>query len=407
MVTRYTCLLVTIILSLGLEVRSEDWPQWRGINRDGISKETITNLDWSKQKPKNLWQKEVGKGCSSMAVAKGYLYTLGNKKDEDTVYCLDIKTGEVIWKHSYECKLSPRMYEGGPGATPVVEGDRVITLSDDGHLFCFDRTSGKVNWQKHLQKDFKGKRPGWGYAGSPLVYEDKLIVDTGASKNAVVALSLESGEVLWKSDKGDAAYGAPVFTQINGNSMALVFRTKGLSSYSWETGELMWHFPWKTDWDVNAATPLVVGNRIFISSGYGTGSALVEVEGSSVRPVWKNKDFANQINTSVLKDGYLYGVHVHHVSKKRDNGLQCLDWKTGKLQWKENTGMGMTILVGDHLLVLTDKNQLLLIEPDPNRFKKLSEFKVLDGGRSWVDPVFSNGVIYCRNNEGKLVAWEL
>ncbi|MEM9444419.1 MAG: PQQ-binding-like beta-propeller repeat protein [Verrucomicrobiota bacterium] len=399
--------LILLTFSCSIHLYGDDWPQWRGMARDGVSKETISNLDWSSQKPNQLWTAEVGKGCSSMAVSDNRLYTLGNVDDKDTVYCFDAQTGEVIWKHSYPCMLSPKMYEGGPGATPVVSGDYLITLSDEGHLFCFDKASGAIKWKKHLQDDFKGQRPDWGYAGSPLVYDNKLIVDTGAPSGGVVALKLEDGSLLWKSGSGDAGYAAPVFSDFEGKASALVFRASGLTSFDWTSGSKNWHFPWKTDWDVNAATPLINGSELFLSSGYGTGSALLEVKGSSAKSIWKNNDFSNQISTSVLKDGYLYGFHTNHVSKKRDNGLSCVEWKTGKLMWKEKLGVGMTILVGEHLLALTDKNILYLVEPSPQGFKKLSELKVLDGGRSWVDPIFANGVVYCRNNEGKMAAWKL
>ena len=200
--------------------QAADWPQWRGPNRDGISTETDWTSQWGADGPKQLFKLNVGIGCSAVAVSKGRLYTMGNANNSDTVLCLDAATGKPIWKQSYACPLDPHMFEGGPGATPTVDGDRVYTLSRAGHLHCLDAASGKVVWMKHLVKDLGGKVPTWGYAGSPLVLEKRVIVDVGAPGAATVALDKTSGEVAWKSGDEGAGYGAPLaFEQGTGSEL--------------------------------------------------------------------------------------------------------------------------------------------------------------------------------------------
>ena len=172
-----------------------DWPQWRGINRDGISSEKISPANWGKEGPKQLWKKEVGTGVSSVAVTGGRLYTMGNNGSMDVVYCLDAATGAEIWKHTYPQSLGDRSFEGGPAGTPTVDGDKVYTLSHEGDLFCLAASTGKVVWKKNLPRDLNGFRQKFGYAGSPLVDGNLVIVDSGGQGASTVALDKATGTV--------------------------------------------------------------------------------------------------------------------------------------------------------------------------------------------------------------------
>ncbi|MHC4105315.1 MAG: PQQ-binding-like beta-propeller repeat protein, partial [Planctomycetota bacterium] len=298
----FFCLIAPGPVSLVISrAEAADWPQWRGLNRDSISKET----GWDPQalnKPRIIWKAKVGIGFSSAAVKDQYLYTMGNENNIDTVYCLDANTGKEIWTYSYPCDLGEHP---GPRATPTVDDNLVFTLSREGHLYCFNAKNGKVRWKRNITKDFKVTPPGWGYAGSPVIDGDILLLNAGVSG---IALNKKSGKKIWVSRQGTGGYATPVIYDWNEKRCAAIFGQKALHAVVVETGELLWSYPWRTDFDVNAADPVVEGNRVFISSGYGTGSALLEMSKKGPpRLIWKNNILRSHFSSIIYLDGYLYG----------------------------------------------------------------------------------------------------
>jgi hypothetical protein len=206
--------------------KAVDWPQWRGINRDGISSETISPASWGKDGPQQLWKKGVGTGVSSVAVTGGRLYTMGNNGNMDMVFCLDANTGAEIWRHAYPQPLDDRSFEGGPAGTPTVDGDKVYTLSHEGDLFCLAASTGTVVWKKNLPRDFNGFRQKFGYAGSPLVEGNLVIVDSGGVGASTVALDKTTGEVRWKASHDEAGYSSPVAFDLGGVRCAALLFSK-------------------------------------------------------------------------------------------------------------------------------------------------------------------------------------
>ncbi len=313
-----------------------DWPQWRGINRDSISEES----GWDPQalnKPEIVWKASVGIGYSSVAVKDKYLYTMGNENNIDTVYCLDANTGKEVWTYSYPC--GPGEHPG-PRATPTVDGNLVFTLSREGHLYCFNAKDGKVRWERNITTDFKVKQPQYGYAGSPVIEGDILLLNTGVSG---IALKKKPGKKIWVSKRGAGGYATPVIYDWDKKRCAVIFGQKALYAVVVETGELLWSYRWRTDFDVNAADPVVVGNRVFISSGYGTGSALLEMsKKGSPRLIWKNNTLRSHFPSIIYLDGYLYGNDGQSYSSK--NMLICLDFETGEQKWASRLGFGSLIL---------------------------------------------------------------
>ncbi|MCX7827461.1 MAG: PQQ-like beta-propeller repeat protein, partial [Verrucomicrobiae bacterium] len=205
--TTRTAIICALSLALGASaVGAGDWPRYRGAQNDGISTEKGWSVAWPAEGPKQLWTLAVGTGASSVSVSQGRLFTMGNKSDQDIVHCLDAATGRQLWQHTYPCPLDRRQFEGGPAATPTVDGNLVYTLSHQGHLFCLDAATGKVVWQKHLLKDLGGQRSRWGYACSPLVEGNMLIVDNGGRGASTLALNKLNGSVIWKSGDDYAGY---------------------------------------------------------------------------------------------------------------------------------------------------------------------------------------------------------
>jgi outer membrane protein assembly factor BamB len=375
-----------------------DWPQWRGINRDGRSTEEILPASWGKDGPKQLWKKQVGTGVSSMAVRGGRLYTMGNNGSMDVVFCLDAATGAEIWKHAYPQSLDARQFEGGPAGTPTVDGDRVYTLSHEGDLLCLAASNGKVLWSKNLLRDFGGSRPHWGYAGSPLVDGNLVIVDSGGVGASSVALDKTTGALKWKAGNDEAGYSSPVAFDLAGTRCVAVFKADALVGLNAANGQELWRYRWPIRNDINATTPIVFGDKIFITSGYGTGCALVQVSPGKATQIWRNKNMSSQLGSPVLVRGYIFGIDGN-VGRGE---LRCLDLGSGELKWKQNIGGGALIAAGGDLLALSERGELIVAEASPASYREIARAQVL-GGRSWVAPALADGKIYCKNNQGSLV----
>jgi outer membrane protein assembly factor BamB len=330
-----------------------------------------------------------------VAISDGSLYTLGYEDRNDTVYCLDAATGKVKWKHSYPS--TPGQYTG-PKSTPTVDNGKVYTLSRSGALFCFDKENGKVLWQKDIEKDFSLFAPQWGYAGSPVIRGDMLLLNAGESG---LALDKNSGKKIWASKAATTGgYATPVLFPYEGIQHAALFSQTGLYVIEVESGKQLASYGWRTGYDVNAADPIVVGNRIFITSNYGKGCALLEFKGKELVKIWSNTDMAAHFSSPIYLNGYIYG---HDADARYRGNLRCLDAKTGKTMWTERLGMVSIIALDDKLLILDEKGILRVLEASPSSYTELAQSRVLTR-TNWTPPVFVEGLIYCRNAIGDLVS---
>lgn len=373
-----------------------DWYRWRGPDLNGISKEKEWTTAWPKEGPKQLWKANVGIGFSSMTVSDGRVYTMGNKNDRDTVYCFDAATGKEVWQHTYDEPLDPRYYEGGTSGTPTVDGNMVYTLSRQGKLFALDASSGREQWSKDIAKEMKLEVPEWGFASSPLVEGELLVINAGTQG---AALDKKTGAAAWSTGKKASGYSTPVPFDFKGRRAVVLFAAQHLAAIEAKGGAEIWTFPWKTSYDVNAADPIIAGDRIFISSGYRTGGALLNVSG---RPtvVWKNQNMHNQMNAGVLIKDHLYGTSGQNGHA---GDLRCVDFNTGEVKWKEaSAGLGALMAADGKLIVLGEKGELIIAAATPEKFTPLARAQVL-GGKCWTSPVLSNGRIFCRNSQGAVV----
>lgn len=381
--------------------RAADWYRWRGPNLDGISAESAWNNPWPDAGPPVLWKTAVGIGFSSITVNDGQVYTMGNTNGQDTVFCFDATSGAVQWKHSYSAGLRPQYYEGGTSSTPTIAGDRVYTLGKEGQLFCFSAKNGAVLWAKDLHKDLQLEMPRWGFSSSPLVMEERLLLNAGS---AGLALNRLTGDVAWRSANGPAGYATPVPVTVSGEQCILVFGAKALTCVRVSDGSLLWTYPWLTKWDLNIADPIVSGDRVFISS-FDRGGALLRIDQHEAKEIWHSKELANHFNSSVLFNGYLYGIDGN--TDKPPAELRCLDFDTGAVQWSERgLGFGALTIAKTDLLVLSDKGELVLAPASSKSFRPLARVQVL-GGKCWITPVLSDGRIYCRNAQGTLICLDV
>jgi outer membrane protein assembly factor BamB len=372
-----------------------DWYRWRGPDLNGISKETGWNAQWPAEGPKQLWKASVGTGFASFSVSQGRVYTMGNSNNTDSVFCLDARTGKVVWQHSYPCPLAPNNFEGGPCATPTVADGRVYTFSRKANLLCLDAVKGNVIWAKNLNQELGLEIPNWGCAGSVLIEGKLLVLNMGS---AGVALDPLSGKVAWVSGKTPGAYTTPLPLNIGADRCLAILSRQALIFVKPEDGKQIFSYPWKTSYDVNAADPIVDGDKVFVSSGYNHGGALLKVSGPPQK-VWENKNMRNHFNSCVLWQGYLYGPD--------DSGLRCLAFDTGDLKWTYGGfGKGSLMVADGKLVALSEKGELIIAEPTPAEFKPISRAKVLTG-KCWTTPVLSNGHIYCRNAVGDVVCLDV
>ncbi|MCP3915210.1 MAG: PQQ-binding-like beta-propeller repeat protein [bacterium] len=367
------------------------WPGWRGPARDGISTET----NWRERgAEKDLWKRNVGLGYSAVAIDSKRLYTMGFDQEAgvDVVWCLDPMTGEEIWKHRYPAKIWNHLHGGGTLTTPTIHGDAVYTLNREGNLHCFEAETGKVRWHVDVTEALDAKTGTWGFAASPLVEGDELLVNVGK----LVALDRATGETRWQSKDYGHSYSTPSVCEVGGKAALAVFNSNGLAVIEREGGRELFFHEWRTRYDINAATPIVTERGVFISSGLGRGAALLAFGEEGFDVAWENKAMRNKMSGCVLIDGHLYGFD--------ESVLKCIDLD-GNVKWSER-GLGNGAVTGapGKLLVMSGKGELIVAKASPEKYDELSKSRVIDAeGVFWTMPVLAGGLIYCRGSQGELV----
>jgi outer membrane protein assembly factor BamB len=378
-----------------------DWPHYRGPAQDGSSPETIGTLPVGG--PRELWRVQLGTGLSSVTVADGRAFSAGFKDGKEVLYALSPANGRVLWTHSWPAKLGAYLFEGGPRATPTVDGERVYMLGADGHVACVSAATGKPGWERNLVSDFAGVRPDWGFSGSPTIDGKNVILDSGGKGASTVALDKLTGAPAWKSGNDEAGYGSPIIASPGGARRILILKADALVALNSADGSEAWRFDWKTAYKVNAATPLVVGEKAaIISAAYNHGAAMVSFGSGKPAQTWFTRGFNAHFNSPVASGGCVFGFDGE--AGKRRSSLVCLDLASGGEKWRAKTVIhGSLILAGDKLLILTEGGDLVLAAASGMAYKELARKKVLSG-RCWVQPTLANGKVYCRNNTGELVA---
>jgi outer membrane protein assembly factor BamB len=343
----------------------------------------------------------VGTGFSSPVVRDGRLFVSGNQNDRDTIFCLDVASGATVWKYTYASEVWPYLYDGGPNATATIDGDRVFALGRHGDLFCLSAADGSVVWKADIHKDLGMAKPSWGFTSAPLVQGEHLFLNAGTHG---LALEKATGKVVWQTGKGDGGYATPEPVQLGNEKALVIFGPASCSAVRAADGTALWETPWETKYKVNAAQPIIQGNQMFLSSAYGFGCALFNIDASGAKEVWRNAAMENHFNTCVLLDGHLYGVSGTSEDKCV---LKCLSWKTGETLWEEKgVGMGSLIASKGQLIVLSDRGELIFAPASPKGFKADYRTQIL-GGKCWTPPAISGGHLYARNSKGDIVAVKL
>ncbi|HAM73807.1 MAG TPA: alcohol dehydrogenase [Verrucomicrobiales bacterium] len=398
-----TWLLITLLLLARWPAHGQgvDWHRWRGPSLNGVSGESGWRARWPAEGPRQLWKASVGIGFSSVSISQGRLYTMGNHTNRDSIFCLDAASGKRLWQEGYDSLLDPHFYDGGTSCTPTVDEGRVYTLSRRGQVFCLDAASGRVIWRRSLTKELGLKLPEWGFAGSPLVQGDLLVLNAGT---AGVALRKESGEVAWQTGKDPSGYSSPVPVEVGGAPCVVLASHKSISLVGMPGGRILWQHPWKTDYDINAADPVVLGDRVFISSGYEHGGAMLQLGQTAPAVLWVERKLRTQFSSGIVLGGHLYLIDGNNGQACT---LKCVDPASGATRWAEPGGMMGNMMAADGKLIIQwEKGEVVIVEASPERYLELSRAQVL-GGKCWTQPVLSQGRLYCRNSSGTLVCLDL
>jgi outer membrane protein assembly factor BamB len=397
--------------------QSADWPRWRGSDLTDHCLETGLLKQWPAGGPKKLWtSREVGLGYSSHAIAGGTLYTMGLEGDSEQIIALDAASGKKLWATTIGARFGNK-WGDGPRATPTLEGGHVYAMGGNGDLACLDAKSGRMIWKTSMA-DLGGKTPGWGYCESVLVDDGKVICTPGGemkdkidrNRGAMAALDKRTGKLIWQSDewKDGAQYASVVPATIHGVRQYIQLTQANLVGISAKDGRLLW----RSDWQGRTAvipTPIVVGNEVYIASGYGVGCKKVRVGSDwSVKDVWVNKVMKNHHGGVILHDGHLYGY-------SDGGGWICQSWASGDEVWSFKAGnkdpgsfgKGAIYYANGRFILLEEQTgEVALIDASAKGWKEISRFKLdpqteqrSKSGKIWTHPVVSGGRLYLRDQE--------
>ena len=394
--------LITLIavLSLSTPVSNrapDDWPQWRGPNRDGRSPERGLLKDWPSGGPRLMWRATgAGDGYSSSAVAGGRLFTLGARGDREYVIAYDVSSGKQVWATAHGRRFGNDRGDG-PRSTPTVEGNRVYAFGASGDLSVLDAGSGKIIWTVNVLQKFGGSNISWGLSESPLVLNDRILVNAGAPGSSIVAFKKEDGAVLWRSQDDEAGYSSAVVQEGGGVRQAIFFTGQRALGVDVTNGRLLWSYEQVSNNTANIATPIVRGNRVFLSSDYGTGAALLElVPGNGsvrAREVYFTREMRNHHASSVLVGDYLYGFSSAI--------LTAMHFDTGKVAWRDRSvGKGSLVFADDRLYLFSENGVVGLAEASPDAYREHGRFQLQTGRLpTWTHPVVANGKLFLRDQD--------
>lgn len=381
-------LLSSCIAFVPSRAPAEDWPHWRGPRFDGSSSETNFKKTWSGPLTKR-WEQPIGSGYSGISVVGDRVYTCGIDKKKQALLCMNAADGKIFWKSIIEKNFKNEWGDGTRG-TPTVEDGRVYIMGANGTFACYDAESGQKRWSHVFDN-----KPMWGYSGSVLVHGDLAIIAPGGKDGAMRAFNKIDGKEVWKcGSETSAGYSTPYHFSFGNRTYVVSFLGTAAVIADISNGRQVLRIPWATAWNVNAATPIYHDGHLWLGSGYHTGCGLfkLKTEGDAlgVEEIWKSDVMLNKFQTPVLHEGKLYAFD--------ERAFKCVDFLTGKLEWRDRGKNGTVILADGHLIALTEKGEIRVGKASPSGFTPTGEAEILDD-RCWTVPTLSNGQLYARNLE--------
>ena len=388
---------LVLLFAFAVQVMAQagaNWPQWRGPNRDGVSKETGLLKQWPADGPPLLWKASgAGRGYSSFSVANGRLYTMGLRGDREYVIAFDIANGKEAWATPHGSAFRNDRGDG-PRGTPTVDGDRIYALGGNGDLSAIEAKTGKIIWSKNVLREFGGSNIQWGISESPLVLGNKVLVNAGGRNASIVALNKADGTVIWKSQSDEAGYSSAIPLQVNGGTQVVFFTAQRAVGLDVNDGKLLWEYAKPSNNVANVATPIARANRVFISSDYGTGGGVVEIKpDNKAQEIYFTKDMRNHHSSSILVGDYLYGFS--------SAVLTAMKFDTGEIAWRDRSvGKGSLVYADGYLYAFSENGVVGLVEATPEGYREKGRFRIpQDSLPTWAHPVVAGGRLYLRDQD--------
>jgi len=384
-----------------------DWTDFRGPNRDGRYDATPILTSWPRQGLRRLWKQPVGGGYASFVVAGGRAFTIEQRRNQEVVAAYDVQSGRELWTNGWNANFQESMGGDGPRATPTYHEGRIYALGAEGELRVLNADTGAMVWRRNILTDNNASNLSWGMAASPLIVDDKVIVLPGGNRgNSVVAYNKSNGSPVWKALNDEASYTSPMVATIGGVRQLLVVTASRAVGLTVDNGTLLWQYPWSTFSGINVSQPIPFAHEgrdlLFLSAGYGHGAAVFELvpngDRFQTKTLWENQRMNNKFTSSVLHNGHIYGLD--------ESILASVNAVTGQQNWKGGRyGYGQLMLAGDHLIVITEDGDLVLVRASPERHEEIARFPAIEG-KTWNHPVIADGKLLVRNLQ-EMAAFEI
>ena len=378
-------------------IGTNDYPQFLGPHRNSTVDGPRLTADWTTNAPRVLWRQSVGPAWSGFAVVGSRAVTQEQRGDEETVVCYEAHSGLTLWTHADPIHYHTTIAGEGPRATPTLTSDRVYAMGATGRLNCLDLQTGRLIWSKDVPNEYQASVREWGVSCSPLVTGALVVVTSGAGGGqSLVAYAADNGNPVWTGGTDPGSYSSPLATELLGKAQVLSFNSTSIAAHDLTNGAVLWTHPWPTG-HPHIAVPLVLGpDHVLVSSGYGIGTELLQVQGGRMEPwkvrrLWKSNRLKSKFSNLVHWQGYIYGLD--------DGILACLEASTGQLRWKDGRyGHGQLILSGALLILMAESGEVVLLDPNPEKQRELSRLRALRG-KTWNPPALAGSLLLVRNDQ--------
>jgi len=401
------CVVAAALAATVVTQGANDWPQFLGPSRNGVYAGPALAENWGANGPKVVWRKQVGQGFAGPAVVGNRVILFHRVGNEEVLESLDAATGNSTWRYAYPTRYRDDFgFDEGPRAVPVVADGVIYTFGAEGQLHAVDLAKGTKIWSEDTMKRFGVPKGFFGAAGSPLVEGGRVIANVGGDKAGIVAFEAKTGKLLWTATDDDASYSSGVAATIGGHRLGVFLTRDSLVGLDPASGMVQFQRRWRARLaaSVNAASPIIVGDQIFVSAQYGPGAGVLRVNGSQLTDVWTSDDvLSNHYATSVFYNGYLYGFHGR---QEFGPSLRAVEFQTGTVKWSQDQfRAGSVLLAGDKLLITREGGELILAPASPQAFKPIARAQILQGvARPY--PALADGLLYVRN-ENTLLCLDL
>jgi len=389
-----------LVLALGLRAAAQDWPQVLGPGRNGVYGGPALSETWGGTGPRVVWRRQIGQGLSGPVVVQNRVILFHRVSNREVVEAVDAATGTTQWQYAYPTSYRDDFgFDEGPRAVPVVANGAVYTFGAEGQLHVVDLATGAKIWSEDTMRRFGVPKGFFGAAGSPLVEDGRVVANIGGKNAGIVAFDAKTGKVLWTVTEDGASYSSGIGATIAGRRYAVFLTRNGLVGLDPATGQLRFERQWRARQaaSVNAATPVVSGDLIFISAEYGPGAGLLRFDGSKLTDVWSSDEvLSNHYATSVLSGGHLFGFHGR---QEFGQSFRAVELQTGKIRWSQDRfGAGSVTLAGNRLLILRENGEMVLAAAAPDAFKPIARAQILPATvRAY--PAIAGGMLYVRNDD--------